>query len=86
MRWTTSRRCSRALSTTARSIGRPFRKTRAGLPSPTLEFYDAGHALGSAGVMVRGQKETLFYTGDVCFHDQTILKSRPLSKMCRPMC
>jgi Cft2 family RNA processing exonuclease len=25
--------------------------------------------------MVRAQKETLFYTGDVCFHDQTILKS-----------
>src|SRR4029077_26583 len=24
--------------------------------------------------MVRGQKETLFYTGDVCFHDQTILR------------
>jgi Cft2 family RNA processing exonuclease len=49
-------------------------KTRAGLPSPTLEFYDAGHALGSAGVMVRAQKETLFYTGDVSFRDQTILK------------
>ncbi|HWH70521.1 MAG TPA: MBL fold metallo-hydrolase, partial [Candidatus Sulfotelmatobacter sp.] len=52
-----------------------FHKTRAGFLSPTLEFYDAGHALGSAGLMVRGQKETLFYTGDVCFHDQTILKS-----------
>src|SRR6267378_2775087 len=51
-----------------------FHKTRAGLLSPTLEFYDAGHALVSAGIMVRGQKETLFYTGDVCFHDQTILK------------
>jgi Cft2 family RNA processing exonuclease len=51
-----------------------FHKTRAGFLSPTLEFYDAGHALGSAGIMVRGQKETLFYTGDVCFHDQTILK------------
>jgi Cft2 family RNA processing exonuclease len=25
--------------------------------------------------MVRGQKQTLFYTGDVCFHDQTILKA-----------
>src|SRR5437773_2146458 len=24
--------------------------------------------------MVRGQKETLFFTGDVCFHDQTILR------------
>lgn len=52
-----------------------YHKTRAGFLSPTLEFYDAGHALGSAGMMVRGQKETLFYTGDVCFHDQTILKS-----------
>jgi Cft2 family RNA processing exonuclease len=49
-------------------------KGRAGLPSPTLEFYDAGHALGSAGIMVRGSKETLFYTGDVAFRDQTILK------------
>lgn len=43
-------------------------------PSPTLEFHDAGHTLGSAGVMVRGRKETLFYTGDVCFHDQTIMR------------
>ena len=52
-----------------------FHKTRAGFPSPTLEFFDAGHTLGSAGIMARGKKETLFYTGDVCFHDQTILKS-----------
>src|SRR5665213_870880 len=29
-------------------------KLRAGLPSPTLEFLDAGHALGSAGLLVRG--------------------------------
>jgi len=52
-----------------------FHKTRAGSSSPTLEFYDAGHAIGSAGIMLRGQKQTLFYTGDVCFHDQTILKA-----------
>lgn len=52
-----------------------FHKARAGFPSPTLEFLDAGHAIGSAGIMVRGQKETLFYTGDVCFEDQTILKA-----------
>ena len=51
-----------------------FHKTRAGFASPTLEFYDAGHALGSAGIMVRGRKETLFFTGDVSFRDQTILK------------
>src|SRR2546429_1356320 len=52
-----------------------YHKTRAGFASPTLEFFDAGHALGSAGIMVRGAKETLFYTGDVCFQDQTILKA-----------
>jgi Cft2 family RNA processing exonuclease len=52
-----------------------FHKTRAGFHSPTLEFFDAGHALGSAGLLVKGKKETLFYTGDVCFHDQTILKA-----------
>ena len=52
-----------------------FNKMRAGFSSPTLEFLDAGHTLGSAGIMIRGKKETLFYTGDVCFHDQTILRA-----------
>lgn len=51
-----------------------FHKSRAGHESPTLEFLDAGHCLGSSGVMVKGKKETLFYTGDVSFRDQTILK------------
>jgi Cft2 family RNA processing exonuclease len=50
-------------------------KARAGLRSPELQFIDAGHALGSAGILVRGKSQTLFYTGDVCFHDQTILRS-----------
>ncbi len=52
-----------------------YEKSKAGFHSPTLEFYDAGHTLGSAGIMLRGQKETMFYTGDVCFHDQTILRA-----------
>ena len=52
-----------------------FEKAARGQTSPTLEFHDAGHALGSAGIMVRGKKETLFYTGDVCLHAQTILKA-----------
>ncbi|MCC7376490.1 MAG: MBL fold metallo-hydrolase [Verrucomicrobiales bacterium] len=51
-----------------------FAKTRAGQRSPTIEFLDAGHALGSAGTMIRGADSTLFYTGDVAFHDQTLLK------------
>ena len=52
-----------------------FKKGRAGIASPTLEFFEAGHTLGSAGILLRGRNETLFYTGDVCFHDQTLLKS-----------
>lgn len=52
-----------------------FAKARTGFSSPTLEFLDAGHTLGSAGIMLRGRKETLFYTGDVCFHDQTLLRA-----------
>lgn len=51
-----------------------FNKPRGG-SMPTLEFFDAGHTLGSAGMLLRGKKETLFYTGDVCFHDQTILRA-----------
>jgi Cft2 family RNA processing exonuclease len=51
-----------------------FHKSRLGQFSPTLEFYDAGHTLGSSGVLVRGKKETLFFTGDVCFHNQTLLR------------
>jgi Cft2 family RNA processing exonuclease len=56
-----------------------FQKSRSGLRSPELEFFDAGHALGSAGIMVRGAKQTLFYTGDVCFHDQTLLQAAQFS-------
>lgn len=43
--------------------------------SPKLEFFDAGHTLGSAGIRVTGGKQTLFYSGDACFHDQTLLKA-----------
>jgi Cft2 family RNA processing exonuclease len=52
-----------------------FEATKRGQLSPTLEFFDAGHALGSAGMMVRGKSQSLFYTGDVCFHDQTLLRA-----------
>ena len=52
-----------------------LQKARAGLRSPDLEFFDAGHAPGSAGILVRGKSQTLFYTGDVCFHDQTLQRA-----------
>jgi len=38
----------------------------------TFEFWDAGHVLGSSGILLRAQGRTIFYTGDVNFDDQTI--------------
>ena len=43
-----------------------------GSSSPTVSFHHAGHVLGSAGLRVAHEKESLFYTGDVCFHNQTL--------------
>ncbi len=41
----------------------------------TFEFFDAGHVLGSAGVMLRGEGRTICYTGDVNFDNQTIMEA-----------
>ncbi|HTL78983.1 MAG TPA: MBL fold metallo-hydrolase, partial [Candidatus Babeliales bacterium] len=41
----------------------------------TFEFFDAGHVLGSTGVMLRAEGKTVFYTGDVNFDDQTIMQA-----------
>ena len=38
----------------------------------TVEFVDAGHVLGAAGVILRAESRTIFYSGDVNFDDQTI--------------
>lgn len=52
-----------------RDLNRPFE-----IPDTNMEasFYDAGHILGSTGVMIREGSNTLFYTGDVNFEPQTI--------------
>jgi Cft2 family RNA processing exonuclease len=41
----------------------------------TFEFFDAGHVLGSTGVMLRAGGQTVFYSGDVNFEDQTIMEA-----------
>lgn len=41
----------------------------------TFEFFDAGHVLGSSGILLRAEGKTVFYTGDVNFHDQTIMEA-----------
>jgi Cft2 family RNA processing exonuclease len=41
----------------------------------TFEFWDAGHVLGSSGILLRAEGRKIFYTGDVNFDDQTIMQS-----------
>src|SRR5438105_14783567 len=40
-----------------------------------FEFFDAGHVLGSTGILLRAEGKTVFYTGDVNFDDQTIMEA-----------
>jgi Cft2 family RNA processing exonuclease len=47
----------------------------AGTADTTFEFFEAGHVLGSTGVMLRSEGRTVFYTGDVNFDDQTIAQA-----------
>lgn len=41
----------------------------------SLELFDAGHILGSCGVLIRSGGRTIFYTGDVNFDDQTVMQA-----------
>jgi len=60
-------------------VGQPFtvdgERSRA-WPNDELsfEFCDAGHVLGAAGILLRVEGRTVFYTGDVNFDDLTLLK------------
>jgi len=40
-----------------------------------FEFWDAGHVLGSSGVLLRADGRTVFYTGDVNFDGQTLMQA-----------
>jgi len=41
----------------------------------TFEFFEAGHVLGSTGILLRAEGNSVFYTGDVNFDDQTIMQA-----------
>lgn len=43
-------------------------------PGCVCEMHDAGHILGSTGVMISAEGRKLFYTGDVNFEDQTLMR------------
>jgi Cft2 family RNA processing exonuclease len=48
------------------------------IPKPdhdlTFEMYDSGHILGSAGILLRAEGKKVFYTGDVNFLQQTLMR------------
>ena len=39
----------------------------------SAELYDAGHILGSAGILIENKGHKVFYTGDINFEDQTLI-------------
>ncbi len=43
-----------------------------------VSFYDAGHILGSAGILIEHQEESIFYTGDINLSPQEILTGAEL--------
>jgi Cft2 family RNA processing exonuclease len=51
------------------------RTRTAGPDTVTFEFFDAGHVLGSVGILLRAEGRTIFYSGDVNFSDQTVAKA-----------
>jgi len=55
-----------------RNVGRKFDVDDAG--KLRAEFFDAGHIMGSVGVMFEAEGKKVFYTGDVNFEDSTIQK------------
>lgn len=55
-----------------RDLNKPFEIPNGDL---TATFHDAGHIMGSAGIMIRQNGSSLFYTGDVNFENQTITRA-----------
>jgi Cft2 family RNA processing exonuclease len=45
-----------------------------GAAGASFEFYPAGHVLGAAGVLLRVDGRKIFYTGDVNFENQTLIR------------
>ncbi len=51
------------------------RLARPGEADASFEFFDAGHILGSTGVLIRAEGKRVFYSGDVNFLDQTVSRA-----------
>ncbi len=52
----------------------PICGTTSNAADVSCSFLDAGHILGAAGILLKGERETVFYTGDTSRADQEIIK------------
>ena len=68
----------------AKDYERSFLLDPSGASDTELTFFDAGHIMGSAGVAIRAQGKTIFYTGDVHFDDHTLSKGARFPKLASP--
>ncbi|MDB4408989.1 MBL fold metallo-hydrolase [Akkermansiaceae bacterium] len=57
-----------------REYERSFHLNNGEIDSAQVTFYDAGHIMGSAGVLFEKDKLKIFYTGDVHFYDHSLIK------------
>lgn len=46
----------------------------------SFEFYDAGHILGSASILINAGGKNIFYTGDINLRNQTLIPKAELPK------
>lgn len=68
----------------AKDYERSFSLNTNGTSGSELTFFDAGHIMGSAGVAIKAQDKTIFYTGDVHFGDHTLSKGARFPKLASP--
>ncbi len=63
--------------------GRPYRQTFDPVWDKDLQvtFRDAGHVLGSAGILLEGAGKRVFYTGDVQFRDQSLISGADFDEL-----
>jgi Cft2 family RNA processing exonuclease len=45
-----------------------------------VEFFNAGHIIGSAGILLKNKNKNIFFTGDISLSDQTLLPGADLPK------
>lgn len=67
-----------------RTYEKPFPLDPSCANGTMLTFYDAGHILGSAGVLIEKDEKTIFYTGDVHFKGHTLIKGARFPELQQP--